>query len=77
LQYSYTYGVNNYMSIFAGLMLSNDYKSWLAGSTVSLPYIGSFSGNVEQARYQLPDAENQSGEKYSVSWSKYFQTKTN
>ncbi|HDX4052091.1 TPA: fimbrial biogenesis outer membrane usher protein [Enterobacter soli] len=77
VQYSYTYGVNNYTSLFAGLTLNNDYKSWLAGSTVSLPYVGSFSGTVEQAHYQLPDSERQSGEKYSISWSKYFETKTN
>ena len=77
VQYSHTYGVNNYTSVFAGLTLNNDYKSWLAGSTVSLPYIGSFSGTMEQAFYQLPDTDKQSGEKYSISWSKYFETKTN
>lgn len=77
VQYSYTFGVNNYTSVFAGLTLNNDYKSWLAGSTVSLPYVGSFSGTMEQACYQLPGMDNQSGEKYSVSWSKYFETRTN
>lgn len=77
VQYSYTYGVNNYTSVFAGLTLNSDYTSWLAGSTVSLPYVGSFSGTMEQARYQLPGVDKQSGEKYSVSWSKYFETKTN
>ncbi len=75
-QGTYIRGINNYWTLFGGLTGSSDYRSYLLGSAVSLPYIGSVSANVEQSFYDL-NGHKKSGEKYSVSYSKYFATETN
>ncbi|QCT19107.1 fimbrial biogenesis outer membrane usher protein [Jejubacter calystegiae] len=77
MQFSYTRGMNNYWTLYSGLTASSDYQSWLAGSAVSIPWVGSVSGSMEQARYQLPGDEKRSGEKYTISWSKYLPSRTN
>lgn len=76
-QFSYSRGINNYLTASAGAIWSDNYQSMLLSSAVSVPYLGSFSGAVEEAQYSLPRDKQRNGEKYSVSWSKYFPSKTN
>jgi outer membrane usher protein len=76
-QFSYSLGVNNYVTATAGSIWSADYQSVLLGGAISLPYAGSLAGSVEESQYQLPGDARQRGEKYSLSWSKYFPTRTN
>ncbi|MGY3928722.1 fimbria/pilus outer membrane usher protein [Aeromonas simiae] len=76
LQASYARGVNNYWTLFGGVTGSGDYHSYLMGSAFSLPHVGSVSANVEQSFYDL-GGHKRSGEKYAVSYSKYFATNTN
>lgn len=75
-QASYSRGINNYWTLFGGVTGSEDYRSYLLGSAVSLPYLGSLSTNIEYASYDWGGAKK-SGEKYSISYSKYFATETN
>lgn len=77
MQASYSRGLNNYLTASAGTTLSNHYQSVILGSAVSIPYIGSLSGSLEEAQYSLPGDSRTHGEKYSISWSKYFPTQTN
>lgn len=76
-QASYALGINNYVTLSAGGIWNNDYQSALLGGAVSIPYIGSLSGSMEESQYTLPGQSRSNGEKYSISWSKYFPTGTN
>ena len=76
-QFSYSRGLNNYLTATAGGIWSRDYQSLLLGSAVSIPYAGSLSASVEESQYRLPGDSKRTGEKYSLSWSKYFPTRTN
>ncbi|TQI77792.1 outer membrane usher protein [Serratia fonticola] len=76
-QVSYSRGINNYVTASAGGIWNNDYQSLLLGGAVSLPYAGSLSASVEESQYRLPNDGRRHGEKYSLSWSKYFPTRTN
>lgn len=76
-QMSYSRGINNYVTASAGSIWSQGYQALLLGSSVSLPYVGSLSGSVEETRYRLSGTGRARGEKYALSWSKYFPTGTN
>lgn len=76
-QLNFSSGINNYLTTSTGAILSENYQSLLLGSAVSIPYLGSLSGSVEEAFYRLPEDKQSRGEKYSLSWSKYFPSKTN
>jgi P pilus assembly protein, porin PapC len=76
-QVSYSRGVNNYLTATAGSIWNQDYQSLLLGGAFSVPYIGSLSASVEESQYKLPDTGRRHGEKYAISWSKYFPTRTN
>lgn len=76
-QFSYSRGINNYLTASAGGIWNNDYQSLLLGGAVSIPYAGSVSAFVEESQYRLPGDSRRHGEKYSLSWSKYFPTRTN
>ncbi|HEM7931731.1 TPA: fimbrial biogenesis outer membrane usher protein [Citrobacter braakii] len=76
-QVSYSRGVNNYLTASAGGIWSQNYQSLLLGGAVSIPYAGSLSASVEESQYRLPGDSRRHGEKYALSWSKYFPTRTN
>lgn len=76
-QFSYSHGVNNYLTASAGGIWNEDYHSLLLGGALSVPYAGSVSASVEESQYRLPGDGGRHGEKYSLSWSKYFPTRTN
>ncbi|NDJ56489.1 fimbrial biogenesis outer membrane usher protein [Enterobacteriaceae bacterium 4M9] len=76
-QISYSRGISNYLTATAGSIWNQDYQSLLLAGAVSVPYIGSLSASVEESRYTLPGESRRYGEKYALSWSKYFPTRTN
>lgn len=76
-QFSYSRGINNYVTATAGSIWSADYFSFLLGGALSVPYAGSLSASLEQAQYRLPGDNRRRGEKYALSWSKSFPTQTN
>lgn len=76
-QLSYSRGINNYVTATAGSIWNADYRSFLVGGALSLPYAGSLSASAETSQYKLPGDSQRHGEKYSLSWSKFFPTKTN
>lgn len=77
VQGSYSYGVNNYLSVYGGATLNNDYQSLLAGAAVSVPYLGSVSSNIERASATLKNGQSSDGQRIKFSWSRYLPTKTN
>ncbi|MEX3018395.1 fimbria/pilus outer membrane usher protein [Kluyvera sp. STS39-E] len=76
-QFSYSRGINNYVTASVGSIWNADYRSFLVGGALSIPYAGSLSASAERSQYQLPGSSQRHGEKYSLSWSKFFPTKTN
>lgn len=76
-QFSYSRGINNYVTATAGTLWSQDYASYLLGGALSVPFVGSLSASLEQSQYQLPGESRRRGEKYALSWSKSFPTQTN
>lgn len=76
-QFSYSRGVNNYVTATVGSIWSADYASFLLGGALSVPYAGSLSASLEQAQYHLSGDARRRGEKYALSWSKSFPTQTN
>lgn len=76
-QFSYSRGINNYVTATAGSIWSADYFSFLLGGALSVPYAGSLSASLEQSQYHLPGDSRRRGEKYALSWSKSFPTQTN
>ncbi|WP_194761464.1 fimbria/pilus outer membrane usher protein [Pantoea ananatis] len=77
LQASYSRGINNYLTGTAGAILNEDYFSFMLGGAISLPYLGSISTSFEQSQYKTSLNEREKGEKFTISWSKYFSTHTN
>lgn len=74
-QMDYTKGLNNYLTWFNGLTISERYHAIMLGSAVSFPWLGSVSASAEQTRWR--DEQSHHGEKYSLAWSKYLPTRTN
>ncbi|WP_279027420.1 fimbria/pilus outer membrane usher protein [Gibbsiella quercinecans] len=75
-QVEYSLGVNNYLTLAAGSILSSRYKSGLIGASVLVPYAGTLSASVEQAALQA--AQNKaSGSKSRIAWNRYFSANTN
>ncbi|MBB1200318.1 fimbrial biogenesis outer membrane usher protein [Enterobacteriaceae bacterium 89] len=74
-QMDYTRGLNNYLTWFNGLTLSQRYNALILGGAVSFPWLGSVTASAEQTRWR--DADTHRGEKYSLAWSKYLPTRTN
>ncbi|ORM88121.1 hypothetical protein HA50_29770 [Pantoea cypripedii] len=75
-QAEYTLGINNYLTMAAGALLSSKYKSGLVGTSVLVPYVGTLSASFEQAT--LHDAQSTaSGNKSKIAWNRYFSANTN
>lgn len=77
IQGNVSHGLNNYLTIYSGGTLSNNYQSVLAGSAFSFPWIGSFSANADMAKADLDDGSNLYGQRYKLAWSKYLSGGTN
>jgi len=72
-----SHGINNYLTLYSGATLSQDYASFLLGGAFSLPRVGSFSTNVDMARAHLNSGESMQGERWKLAYSRFFMTKTN
>ncbi|GAA3909641.1 fimbrial biogenesis outer membrane usher protein [Gibbsiella dentisursi] len=77
MQGSFSHGINNYLTLYAGGTLSEKYHSILGGVAFSVPYIGSLSLSVDDAKAELGDETTHAGQRYKISWSRYFPTRTN
>ncbi|MCG3728583.1 fimbria/pilus outer membrane usher protein [Vibrio cincinnatiensis] len=77
IQGEYTRGINNYLTGYMGITLADNYQSYLLGSSISIPKVGSFSLDVEQSFSDLDYLGSYQGQKINISYSKYFSTKTN
>ncbi|EEX39910.1 hypothetical protein VFA_002444 [Vibrio furnissii CIP 102972] len=76
-QGEYSRGLNNYLTGYVGTTQSKGYQSYLLGSAISVPNIGSFSFDVETAFADMTYLDTYQGQKYKLSYSKYFSTRTN
>ncbi len=72
-----SHGMNNYLTLYSGTTLSPDYYSALVGSAISIPGLGSFSGNVDIASARQQNGKTFQGQRWKLSFSRYFATKTN
>ena len=70
LRGSLQYGVNNLLSGYGGMLVSDDYRAYLLGSGWNLP-IGAVSLDLTQADTQLPGRRVR-GQSYRVAYSKYL-----
>lgn len=77
LQGNFSHGINNYLTLYAGGTLSEKYQSLLGGGAFSIPHLGSFSVNADTANTNLDDGSHYQGQRYKISWSRYFPTQTN
>lgn len=74
---SIAYGLNNYLTTYGGWILSKDYQSLLGGVALAIPFLGSFSFDTENANSEVGPDEHYHGQRYKLSYSRYFSTKTN
>lgn len=81
LQGNFSYGLNNYLTFLSGITFSSDYRSFLLGGAVAIPALGSVSLTRDSAyidsQIDINSFEPVSGNKYKISWSKYFPSGTN
>ncbi|PKH26671.1 pilus assembly protein PapC [Enterobacterales bacterium CwR94] len=64
------HGINNSLTTYSGLQLSQDYYALQLGGAVSTP-IGAVAADVTQARAHLNNkGDSMSGQSYRVSWNK-------
>lgn len=77
IQGEYTRGVNNFLTGYGGATWSDDYQSYLLGSAISIPSMGSVSFDIEHSMADLNHLGHYQGQKYHLSYSKYFSTKIN
>lgn len=76
-QAEYAQGINNYLTGYAGVTFSSGYQSYLVGGAISVPDVGSFSFDIESAIADMTYLDTYQGQKYKLSYSKYFSTRTN
>ncbi|SPZ52632.1 Heat shock protein E [Serratia quinivorans] len=72
LQSSLQYGFNNLVTGYAGVLISNDYRSYLLGSGWNLPF-GAVSVDITQAEAHFP-GRSESGQSYRIAYSKFLDT---
>lgn len=77
LQGSFSHGLDNYLTLYGGSTLSEKYQSFMGGAAFSIPHAGSLSANIDMANSSPGDGEKYSGQRYKLSWSRYFYTRTN
>ena len=77
LQGQYRRGVNNYVTAYAGLQGSEDYKAATLGSAFGTP-IGAVSLDITHSETDFKNRDSESGQSYRLSYSKLFSpTNTN
>ncbi|WP_380181130.1 fimbria/pilus outer membrane usher protein [Kalamiella sp. sgz302252] len=70
-------GINNNLTLYGGAILSEAYSSLLLGGAFSFSRLGSFSAYLDMAQARLKREEQSRGQRWQLSWSRYFPTRTN
>ncbi|CAD5682832.1 outer membrane usher protein [Escherichia coli] len=72
-QASYYYGLNNYLTGYTGIQLTdNNYTAGLLGLGMNTP-VGAFSVDVTHSNVSIPDDKTYQGQSYRISWNKLFE----
>lgn len=72
-QASYYYGLNNYLTGYTGIQLTdNNYTAGLLGLGMNPP-VGAFSVDVTHSNVSIPDDKTYQGQSYRISWNKLFE----
>lgn len=72
-QASYYYGLNNYLTGYTGIQLTdNHYTAGLLGLGLNTAW-GAFSVDVTHSNAQIPDDKTYQGQSYRLSWNKLFE----
>ncbi|HAH1077530.1 TPA: outer membrane usher protein [Escherichia coli] len=72
-QASYYYGLNNYLTGYTGIQLTdNNYTAGLLGLGMNTP-VGAFSIDVTHSNVSIPDDKTYQGQSYRISWNKLFE----
>ena len=67
------YGINNMMTGYAGLVVSENYQAGLLGAAFNTP-IGAVAVDATHARTKLPNRDVDSGQSVRISYSKFVPT---
>ena len=70
MQGSLQYGLNNFLTLYSGANISEDYDAWLAGTGLNTP-VGTFSLDATHARTEFKHNPAQ-GENYQFSFSQLY-----
>ena len=74
-QAKYQHGINNYLTGYGGVQISEDYQAYTLGAAFATP-IGAVSLDVTQSEAQFDRRKDMSGQSYRISYSKLI-TPTN
>jgi len=69
VQGSLIYGINNAITLFGGVTAAEDYQAFNAGAGIALGTLGSISADVTQARAQLDNNTDSTGQSYRLLYS--------
>jgi outer membrane usher protein len=64
-------GINNFVTIYGGTILAEDYYSGAVGAALNTP-IGAFGADVTQANTNLKNLPSRSGQSLRISYSRVF-----
>lgn len=70
MQGSLQYGLNNFLTLYSGANISEDYAAWLAGTGLNTP-VGTFSLDATHARTEFKHNTAQ-GENYQFSFTQIY-----
>nr|ELJ1595201.1 outer membrane usher protein [Escherichia coli] len=72
-QASYYYGLNNYLTAYTGIQLTdNNYTAGLLGLGLNTS-LGAFSFDVTHSNVRIPEDKTYQGQSYRLSWNKLFE----
>ncbi|MDI5624062.1 fimbria/pilus outer membrane usher protein, partial [Salmonella enterica subsp. enterica serovar Kentucky] len=73
IQGSFYYGINNYVTGYAGLQVTdNDYSAGLLGVGINTPF-GAIAVDVTQSQAEITDDESYAGQSYRLTWNKLLE----
>lgn len=73
LQGSFYYGINNYLTGYTGLQVTdNDYSAGLLGLGINTP-VGAVAVDVTQSQAKITNGKSYSGQSYRLTWNKLLE----
>ena len=69
-QHDMAYGVNNYLTTYAGTQIAPNYMSLQAGTGLGMMDYGAISGDITYARSRLTNGDRDKGESFRVQYAK-------